>query len=92
MLGYDVVYTTRLPYLKWSYTEPYGDEILFVGSGGLFEYNEQSKAKENLHRELVHVLKKGPSPITALWRLFEAHSQCQNETKATPWAAGQRSI
>ena len=62
MLGYDVVYTTRLPYLKWSYTEPYGDEILFVGSGGLFEYNEQSKAKENLHRELVHVLKRRDRP------------------------------
>ena len=28
VLEYDVIYTTRLSYLKWSYTEPYGDEIL----------------------------------------------------------------
>ena len=62
VLEYDVIYTTRLSYLKWSYTEPYGDEILFVGSGGLFEYTEQSKAKENLHREFVHVLKRRDRP------------------------------
>lgn len=61
---YDVVFTTRLPYLKWSLTEPYGDEILFVGSGGLFEYSTQSKAKQNLHRELLPLLRKrdGPPP------------------------------
>ncbi len=58
VLGYDVIYTTRLSYQKWSHTEPYGDEILFVGSGGLFEYTDQSKAEENLHREFVHVLKR----------------------------------
>jgi hypothetical protein len=61
---YDIVFTTRLSYLKWSLTEPYGDEILFVGSGGLFEYSTQLKAKQNLHRELLPLLKKrnGPPP------------------------------
>lgn len=63
-LEYDVVYTTRLSYMKWSLTEPFGDEILFVGSGGLFEYSERSKAKQNLHRELMHLLRRrdGPPP------------------------------
>jgi hypothetical protein len=59
---YDVAYTTRLPYLKWSLTEPYGDEILFVGSGGIFEYRQWSKAKQNLHRELMHLLKRRDGP------------------------------
>ena len=59
---YDVIYTTRLPYFKWSLTEPYGDEILFVGSGGIFEYSHWSKAKQNLHRELMHLLKRRDGP------------------------------
>lgn len=61
-LEYDVIYTTRLPYLKWSLTEPYGDEILFVGSGGIFAYSHLSKAKQNLHRELMHLLKRRDGP------------------------------
>lgn len=56
--GYDVVYTTRLPYLKWTLTRPYGDEILFVGSGGIFEYFQRVKVKTNLHRELIQLLRK----------------------------------
>ena len=59
---YDVVYTTRLSYLKWSFTRPYGDEILFVGSGGVFEYADQSDARRNLHRELMHLLKRRTAP------------------------------
>lgn len=61
-LEYDVIYTTRLPYLKWSLVEPYGDEILFVGSGGIFEYTDRSKACQNLHRELVELLKRRDGP------------------------------
>jgi hypothetical protein len=57
--GYDVVFRTRLPYLKWALTRPYGDEILFVGSGGVFEYASEAQAKKNLHRELMTLLRPG---------------------------------
>jgi Beta-lactamase superfamily domain len=60
--AYDVIYTTRLPYLKRSLTTLYGDEVLFVGSGGVFEYTDQAKAKRNLHRELMQLLKKQAAP------------------------------
>lgn len=56
--SYDVIYTTRLPYLKWSLTIPYGHEILFVGSGGIFEYLQKDKIKYNMHRELIMLMKK----------------------------------
>lgn len=55
---YDVIYTTRLPYLKWSLTTPYGHEVLFVGSGGIFEYLQKDKIKTNMHRELITIMKK----------------------------------
>jgi hypothetical protein len=53
---YDVRYTTRLHYVRWSLTTPYGHEILFVGSGGVFEYRRAEDAKRNLHREFVVML------------------------------------
>jgi L-ascorbate metabolism protein UlaG (beta-lactamase superfamily) len=62
---YDVMYTTRLAYLKRSLTQPYGDEILFVGSGGIFEYDNRAQASQNLHREFQIFLKKraqAPAP------------------------------
>jgi hypothetical protein len=51
-----VIYTTRLSYLKWSLTMPYGEEILFVGSGGVFEYTDAAQAQQNLHRQLMLLL------------------------------------
>jgi len=54
--GFDIVYRTRLHYLKASLTMPYGDEILFVGSGGMFEYRDAASARMNLHRELMTML------------------------------------
>lgn len=60
--SYDVIYTTRLSYLKWAFTMPHGDEILFVGSGGIFRYTDQLKAKQNLHRELIVLLRKRDAP------------------------------
>lgn len=62
MTGYDVAYTTRLPYLKGALTRPFGDELLFVGSGGVFEYAEQAQARRNLHRELMHLLRSDATP------------------------------
>jgi hypothetical protein len=56
-LKYDIIYTTRVSYLKWCFTRPYGDEILFVGSGGVFEYADTSRVHHNLHRELIAILR-----------------------------------
>jgi hypothetical protein len=64
---YDLVYTTRLPYVKWALTRPYGDEILFVGSGGVFRYPSEQQARRNLHRELMVVLRATKSaPVRRL--------------------------
>ena len=60
--AYDVVFTTRLPYLVQSLTSSHGDEVLFVGSGGVFEYADAKKAKRNLHLELMTLLKKHTAP------------------------------
>jgi Beta-lactamase superfamily domain len=53
---YDIVYTTRLHYLRASLTTEFGHEILFVGSGGIFRYARAEDARRNLHRELAVVL------------------------------------
>jgi hypothetical protein len=60
---YDVTYRTRLAYLRRSYSEPFGDEILFVGSGGIFTYRDAAQARRNLHRELKFVLTRQPHPV-----------------------------
>ena len=56
--AFDLMYTTRLQYLKNSLTQRYGNEILFVGSGGIFEYADRDMTRKNLHRELQVLLKK----------------------------------
>jgi len=63
--GCDVIYSTRLPYLKWALTSEFGNEILFVGSGGIFEYSQRSKVKTNVHRELIHLIRKESRPPRA---------------------------
>lgn len=63
--SYDVTYTTRLPYLRRSLVREFGDEVLFVGSGGIFEYADQAKARRNLHRELMPLLRKNDQPPRA---------------------------
>jgi hypothetical protein len=59
---YDLTYTTRCPYLRWSLTKPYGDEILFVGSGGVFEYATTADMRDALHRELRTLLVRRTMP------------------------------
>jgi hypothetical protein len=59
---FDVTYTTRLPYLKGALTRPFGDELLFVGSGGTFAYADQASARRNVHRELMHILRSDSTP------------------------------
>jgi hypothetical protein len=59
---YDVTYTTRLQYIKWSLSSKYGHEILFVGSGGIFDYADKVKARENVHQELMVILVPHETP------------------------------
>jgi len=54
----DLTYETRAVYLKYSLLEPYADETLFVGSGGIFRYSNKKSADSNLHRELMTILRK----------------------------------
>lgn len=56
-LRYDIVYRTRASYLRQSLSTPYGHEILFVGSGGIFEFPDRSKVRPAIHRELLAMLK-----------------------------------
>jgi hypothetical protein len=55
--GFDLIFTTRLPYLRWALTRQYGEEAIFVGSGGIFEYTSAVSAKKNLHRELIALVR-----------------------------------
>jgi L-ascorbate metabolism protein UlaG (beta-lactamase superfamily) len=59
---YDVCYTVRPAYLKLSLTEPFGSEILFVGSGGIFAYASRQAAADNLHAELIVIIKHHVQP------------------------------
>ena len=58
----DLRYTVRPSYLKLSLTQPYGDEILFVGSGGVFHYASREAAERNLHGELMTIMKRQTQP------------------------------
>lgn len=60
--GYDLAYTTRLPYLRRSLTTPYGHETLFVGSGGIFEYFSADRIREHLHDELMVIVSQKGAP------------------------------
>src|SRR6266511_3681857 len=78
--AYDLVYRTRASYLRQSLTTPYGHEILFVGSGGIFEFSDPAKVRPAIHRELMTILRpfdpqavRSPtrtSPIVAAKRLL----------------------
>ncbi len=50
---YDVILTTRAHYVRSSLTTEYGYEILWVGSGGVFEYRSRRDVPRNVHRELI---------------------------------------
>ncbi|HLX30055.1 MAG TPA: MBL fold metallo-hydrolase [Casimicrobiaceae bacterium] len=62
---FDLVYTTRAAYLRRALTEPFGNEILFVGSGGIFQYRERPLSGQQMNRELIHLLtrREHPSPL-----------------------------
>jgi hypothetical protein len=60
--AYDLVFTTRYSYLRRALLTDYGHEIIFVGSGGLWEYRTRAKAETNLHDELAILLRKIDKP------------------------------
>ncbi|MGH8579016.1 MAG: MBL fold metallo-hydrolase [Gammaproteobacteria bacterium] len=62
---HDVIYKTRLPYLKRSLTTSFGHEILFVGSGGMFEYPDASRVPDAIHREVMAMVMRHETPPTA---------------------------
>ena len=55
--AFDLVYRARLVYLKSALTTVYGNEILFVGSGGIFEYFSIVAMRRRLHAELIVLLR-----------------------------------
>jgi len=49
----DLVFTTKLSYLQRSLTTRYGNDLLFVGSGGVFQYNSLDAFNRGLNDELM---------------------------------------
>jgi Beta-lactamase superfamily domain len=63
--AYDVIFTTRLSYAKRSLDSPYGNEIMFVGSGCLFDFPNREMVSRQIHQEIRHIVQshdKCPSP------------------------------
>lgn len=58
-------------------TEPYGDEILFVGSGGIFEFRDKRNAIENMQRELQYLM-RNPDP--------NADERPKSQSRSILWA------
>src|ERR1700730_1094180 len=54
--------STRYSYLRRAVLTEYGHEIIFVGSGGLWEYRNRARAETNLHDELAILLRKIDKP------------------------------
>src|SRR5215471_3366804 len=50
---YDVVYRTRALYLRQSLVTPYGHEVLFVGSRGIFASFRVGSVGPGVHREMM---------------------------------------
>ena len=60
--SFDVKMTSKVGYLQRSLTKPYGDEILFVGSGCRFVYQSADLAKMNVHNELKIMVSHHEAP------------------------------
>jgi len=55
---YDLVFTTRLSYLKRSLDSPYGNEIMFVGSGCLFDFPDAEVVSRGIHSEVRRIVRQ----------------------------------
>lgn len=54
---YDLIFTTRLPYLKRSLDTQHGNEMMFVGSGCLFDFPDAETVSRGIHEEIRHVVR-----------------------------------
>jgi hypothetical protein len=63
--GMDLLMTTRLEYLRDSLTSEFGHEILFVGSGCVFDYLSKDRIDEQLQRELMVIVTKQDTRLDA---------------------------
>jgi len=59
---YDLVFTTRFAYLRRALATPWGHEIIFVGSGGKWEYRTYEAAAAQLHNELAVLMRMLQTP------------------------------
>jgi hypothetical protein len=66
---------------------PFGHEILFVGSGGVFHYRDQATAKRNLHRELMHLIRKRERTLPL--RRFRSRGPIYQARQAMRWLMGR---
>lgn len=55
---YDLVFTTRVPYLKRSLDSPYGNEVMFVGSGCLFDFPNAEIISGGVHAEVRRIVRQ----------------------------------
>jgi len=60
--AYDLVYRVRASYLRQSLTSRYGHEVLFVGSGGIFEFPRVSTVARGVHLEVMDMVKPFEAP------------------------------
>lgn len=61
-LSYDIVLIVRYSYLRRCLTNKFGHEVLYVGSGCIFEYMKLDRVAENLHTELRMIVRKHTKP------------------------------
>ncbi len=73
--NFDLAYTTRLAYLRRSLTTRFGKDLLFVGSGGVFEYPSRSRLAERLNDELMLMVSPFVAPGARLVRRAKAWVQ-----------------
>jgi hypothetical protein len=55
---YDLIFTSRMSYLQRSLDSKYGNEILFVGSGCLFEFPDVEAVSRRVHEEVRHIVRR----------------------------------
>lgn len=55
--SFDLLFTTRLAYLKRSLESQHGNEIMFVGSGCLFDFPNAEMVSRGIHAEVRHIVR-----------------------------------
>lgn len=58
MNDYDLTLTVRYAYLRRCLSTDFGHEVLYVGSGCIFEYATSDRLRENLHNEIKMIIRK----------------------------------